>query len=258
MGGRVNIVRFIVLACALLAGGVAGAAGLQVAPVTLTLQPAQQADGLWLSNTGDAPLDAQVRVFRWTQAGGEDRLEPTREVIVSPPMLQLPAQGRQLVRVIRSGPPPAGTAEEAYRVLIDELPLPPPQMGQASSSVPAPSGAGKGLNFVMRHSLPIFISPAGAPASPPQLKWSLQRQGTQAVLEVANTGGTHAQLADLIFTDGAGRSTPVHPGLLGYVLPGTTMRWPLKVQPSTFVAQGRWQVMINGSTTEQDIAPLDR
>ncbi len=258
-----NVVRFIALAGALLAGGAAGAAGLQVAPVTLTLQANQQADGLWLSNTGGAQLDAQVRVYRWTQVDGQEKLELTRALIVSPPMLQLPVEGRQLVRVIRSGPPPIGTAEEAYRVLIDELPpsqvsIPSAVSAAASAPQGSPPGASKGLNFVMRHSLPIFISPVGEPPSPPQLQWKLRREGAQTSLEAANTGGTHAQLAELVFTDAAGHRTAVHQGLLGYVLPGATVRWPLKVPASTFVAPGHWQVMINGSITEQDIAPLDR
>lgn len=248
------VVRSVVMISALLASVAINAAGLQVSPVTLTLQPTQQADGLWLSNTGDSQLNAQARVFRWTQVAGEERLEPTRGLLVSPPMLQLPVEGRQLMRVIRSGSPPAGTSEEAYRVLIDELPLPPATTPTEAST----AGAGKGLNFVMRHSLPIFVFPEGAPPSPPQLKWALRREGAQAVLEVANSGGTHAQLAELAFTDTAGQRTLVHPGLLGYVLPGATMRWHLKSPASTFVAQGRWQVMINGSTTEQEIEPLGR
>ena len=75
-------------------GGAAFASGLQVSPVTLTLSPTQAADGLWLSNTGDNVVNAQVRVFRWTQEGGEDKLTPSRGLLVSPPMLQLPAEGR--------------------------------------------------------------------------------------------------------------------------------------------------------------------
>ena len=227
-----------------LACGAASASGLQVAPVTLSLEPTQQADGLWLSNTGDAPLDAQARVFRWTQEDGEDRLAPTRDLLVSPPMLQLPVAGRQLLRVIRNGAPPAGPAEQAYRVLVDELPVP-----QADGR--------KGLNFVMRHSLPIFVLPAGAPPAPPQLAWRLVRQDDRVVLEVSNGGGTHAQVADLAFTDAAGRRTAVHAGLLGYVLPGATMRWSLQPPASTFSGPGQWQAMVNGNTAPQDIAPLD-
>src|SRR5262245_37680217 len=100
----------------------ANASGLQVAPTSLTLKSTQNAEGLWLSNTGDGPVTAQVRVYRWTQENGEEREEPSRDVLVSPPMIQIAASERQLIRVIRTGPPPA-TAEEAYRVVIDELPL---------------------------------------------------------------------------------------------------------------------------------------
>lgn len=225
--------RWLLLWVALVCG-VARAAGLQVAPVSLTLQTSQQADGLWLSNTGEAPLHAQVRVFRWTQMQGQERLQSTTELVVSPPMLELAAAGRQLVRVIRNGPPPAGATEIAYRVLVDELPLPD-------------AGGQAGLNFVMRHSLPVFVAPAGAAApTTAQLRWALQRQAGQPVLEVTNDGNGHAQLAELAVVDAAGQPHVVHAGLLGYVLPGAVMRWPLKLPGGTVSNDVRWQVTING------------
>ena len=235
------------LAAALLLTGTAmaaSAAGLQVAPVGLDLQATQQADGLWLSNTGDAQLNAQVRVFRWTQEGGEDRLEPTEAVQVSPPMLELPAGGRQLVRVIRVGAPPAAGVQQAYRVLVDELPLDTPGR--------------KGLNFVMRHSLPVFLEPAGAPAAPPQLQLALQVSDGHVVLEAHNSGGSSAQLADLRLTDASGQTVPVHPGLLGYALPGATMRWGLKLAPAALAGAHDWQLRLNGSDGAQAIAPPTR
>lgn len=229
-----------------LAWGAAAASGLQVSPVSLTLKPTQNADGLWLSNTGDNVVNAQVRVYRWTQEGSADKLTPSRGLLVSPPMLQLPAEGRQLIRAIRVGAPPsgAGATEEAYRVIIDELPV--------------DAQGKKGLQFVLRYSVPIFIEPAGAPASAPQLTWALRQEAGKAVIEVANSGGSHAQLADLNFTDGAGRRTAVHAGLLGYVLPGAQMRWTLKAPVAAFSAGGTWEAMINGNTAPQNIPPLDR
>ena len=233
-------------AAAALASGAAAAAGLQVSPVTLTLPPAQNADGLWLSNTGDNVVNAQVRVYRWTQEGGEDKLTPLRGLLVSPPMLQLPAESRQLIRAIRVGAPPSGegAVQEAYRVIIDELPV--DMQGK------------KGLQFVLRYSVPIFIDPAGAPASAAQLMWALRREGDKAVLEVANSGASHAQLAELSFTDTAGHRTVVHAGLLGYVLPGAQMRWTLKPPAATFTAGGTWEAMINGNTAQQNIQTVDR
>jgi fimbrial chaperone protein len=237
--------RLALLTAAFLACGTVAASGLQVSPITLTLQPTQNAEGLWLSNTGDGVVNAQVRVYRWTQEDGEDKLTPSRGLLVSPPMLQLPAEGRQLIRAIRAGAPPsgAGAVQEAYRVIIDELPV--------------DTQGKKGLQFVLRYSVPIFVQPAGAPPSVPQLSWALRQEADKTVLEVANNGGSHAQLADLAFTDSAGRPTAVHPGLLGYVLPGAQMRWALKTPAATFASGGSWEAMINGNTAPQNIQTVD-
>lgn len=239
--------RHVALAVLGLACGIAAASGLQVSPVTLTLQPSQNADGLWLSNTGDNVVHAQVRVYRWTQENGEEKLTPSRNILVSPPMLELAAADRQLIRVIRTGAPPsgAGAVEDAYRVIIDELPV----EGQEPK---------KGLKFVLRYSVPIFVEPAGAAPTAPQLTWSLRREGDHAVLDVANSGGTHAQLAALNFVDAAGRRTVVQDGLLGYVLPGAQMRWTLKSPVAAFAAGGAMETMINGNTTQQSLPPIER
>ena len=223
------------LSATALASGAAVASGLQVSPVSVTIAATQNADGLWLSNTGDRPMHVQVRAYRWTQENDADRLEPTRELLVSPPMLELPAGERQLVRAIRTGAPPADGAQRAFRVIIDELPV--------------PGNQAKGLQYVLRYSLPIFVEPAGAPASPPALQWALRQVGEQRLLEVTNSGGTHAQLADLAVIDRAGQRTVVAPGLLGYVLPGARMRWALKLPPSA-LAGGSWEAMINGNTEQ--------
>ncbi len=242
MTRRLSLALF---AAAVLACGAVAASGLQVSPVTLTIQPTQNADGLWLSNTGDGVVNAQVRVYRWTQEGFEDKLTTSRGLLVSPPMVQLPAEGRQLIRAIRTGAPPSGpgAVQEAYRVIIDELPV--------------DTQGKKGLQFVLRYSVPIFVEPAGPPASAPQLTWTMRQEAGKTVLEVANSGGTHAQLADLTFTDTAGHRTSVHAGLLGYVLPGAQMRWGLKALPATFTAGGSWEAMIKGNTAQQHIQTVE-
>src|ERR1700761_6914140 len=110
--------RAIALLCALFCASACGA-GLQVAPILLELSARQNADGLWLSNTGAAALAAQVRVYHWTQANGEDRLDASRALVVSPPIVKLAPGARQLVRVVRSGAPPEAR-EDAFRIVVDE------------------------------------------------------------------------------------------------------------------------------------------
>jgi fimbrial chaperone protein len=220
---------------------VAASSGLEVSPVMLTLEPQQNADGLWLSNIGTNLVQAQIRVYRWTQADGQDTLDPTRDLLASPPMLQVAANSRQLIRVIRLGAPPAGPSEQAYRIIVDELPI---------------SMDGKrGIQFVLKYSIPVFVAGAGAAPSGPRLAWQLRREGTQTVLEVTNSGDTHAQLASLLFINSSGHRTDVHPGLLGYVLPGSQMRWHLRQPPAAFAGGGTFEAMVNGGTIRQNVAP---
>lgn len=240
--------------CALaLVVGPGQAASLQVAPVTLTLQPRQNADGLWLSNSGSEPLQAQVRVYRWTQVEGEDRLEPTRELTLSPPMLQVGAGERQLVRVIRLGAPPEAV-ETSYRVIVDELPV-----TVAADAPPRP-----GLEFVLRYSLPIFLRPladadrAVPAAASPRLTATLVESGGGTQFQLENRGSGHAQIADLVFVAPAGQRLVLRPGLAGYVLPGGYKRWPLSLPGGADAARrGAFKARINGAMTESALLPSD-
>lgn len=218
----------------LAAAGMAQAAGLSVTPISLEFAPAVPVQALWLSNTGEQKLDAQLRVFAWTQAQGSDQLAATRELVLSPPMVSLQPGQRQLVRVVRSGPEPK--AEQAYRILVDELPLARPQQG---------------LNFVMQFSIPVF---AGTRAdAQPQTAWSLQRVAGKPVLVTRNNGGRRAKITELSLLDAQGQSLLQRSGLLGYVLPGAERRWPLALDEKTINA-AEIQAQINGEATRQKLS----
>jgi fimbrial chaperone protein len=212
------------------------ASGLQVAPIGLQLRHDASADALWLSNTGDTLVQAQIRVFHWTQADGQDQLEVSRGLLISPPMLSLAPGQRQLVRVIRSGPAPEAQ-EDAYRVVVDELPLPSP--------------ARTGLQFVLRYSIPVFLEPRVAHGKAElHSRWRDGPDG--AYLQVSNRGTAHAQLAELYLRDAQGKRTLLKPGLLGYALPGSRMEWVL---PATQRPAGsELLVRINGEATEHTLA----
>ena len=215
------------------------AAGLQVTPTSLTLQAKQSADGLWLSNTGSKPLQAQVRVYRWTQENDQERYEATRALAISPPMLELAPGARQLLRVIRLGAPPA--AEESYRLIVDELP-------------PGDQDRPAGLQFVLRYSVPVFLAPPGDAALAPELRAQLSFEGEQARLSVHNRGGQHAQLADLVFVDALGGRHAIASGLFGYALAGQRMRWPLAAPAELLRGPGTFKARINGESTERTLA----
>ena len=220
------------------------AGGLEVSPTSLQLNPQANSEELWLSNVGNTPISAQVRVFTWSQKEGADYLAATSALTISPPLLQMAPGAKQLVRVIRSGPPPAEGQEQAYRLIIDELPAlekpapaPPPA---------APDKARAGIQLQMRYSLPVFVGSAPTGEEGKQLRWQLHKTPEQWQFSVENTGTVRVQVADLEFRDAQGALHPVQPGLLGYVLPGNRMQWSVPAPPAS-VSQTikSYEAMIN-------------
>ena len=67
------------LVIALAVSGVALAGSIHVMPTTITLGPGKATGVLPITNEGDAPVNAQVRVFAWDQAGGKDALSATQK-----------------------------------------------------------------------------------------------------------------------------------------------------------------------------------
>ncbi|WP_333011068.1 molecular chaperone [Kluyvera sichuanensis] len=217
--------------------GTAAASGLQVTPVTLTLQQNQRAEGLWLSNSGDSPVNAQVRVFHWSQSGYSDQLSSSQGLVISPPMLNIPPGGKQLIRVIRTGPPTK--VEDAYRLSINELPPSTTTTTKKNS-----------LQFVMHYSVPVFIQPPGATETLAKLQWQVAHSDGRVWLQVNNQGEGHAQLAEVTLITASGSRKNITPGLLGYVLPGSTMRWPL---PASAGQGEKLEVTVNGQKTVQTL-----
>ncbi|PWW04403.1 pili/flagellar assembly PapD-like chaperone [Hoeflea marina] len=128
------------LAACLIAGA-AQAASLRVSPITLDLKMGASASTVRLWNEDRTATNVQVRVFRWTKVNGKDRLEPTTDVVASPPITKLAPGSENVIRVVRvSKKPVSGT--EAYRLLIDELP-------DASKRVPGQ------VKVLVRHSIPV-------------------------------------------------------------------------------------------------------
>lgn len=206
------------------------AANLQISPVTITLAPGQTAAALSLQNMGDVPTYGQVRVFAWDQRDGDDTLDPTRELVASPPIVQIAPQGSQTVRLVLTGPAPAGG--RTFRVWIDEV-----QKAGANGA--------SGVDIQLRYSIPVFVR--GAAQKPEALDWQLFRKEQAWWLELRNSGDTPAQIGTLSVTDRAGADAPVSKGLFGYVLPGRTRIWKLPLAAGLDLpAQARIQAIVNG------------
>ena len=183
-------------------------------PIDPKIAAEEKASELWLENRGESTTLMQVRVFGWQQSNGQEQYQTQQQVLASPPLVRIEPGKRQMVRLIKQTPPPAGK-EAAYRVLLDEIPT-PQQAGDHQA----------GLNFQMRYSVPLFVYGSGlAPEEArPQLSWRLVSQDGRPALQIANRGNGHARLSNVSL---GGRS--LSDSLFGYVLSEASNTFPLNV-----------------------------
>ncbi len=240
----------ILLGMAVMSPLAAWAGSLQASPILLEFTPQQSSQALWLTNTGTAPLRAQVRVQQWTQSNGSEYLSPTRELAASPALLEIGPGERQLVRIVVRQPA-TGTDERAYRLIVDELP-------------DATAEQDGGLQFLLRYSIPVFVGgpsfPTGDPESPREAthltdtrlvsaRWENDR------LSVVNHGPRRIRLSQLAWRNEDGSEIRLLPGLLGYALAGQRMEWPLPL-PDMVRPGGQLIVKLNNDGEHQPLPLL--
>ncbi|MBC3420070.1 molecular chaperone [Pseudomonas sp. L7] len=255
MGAGANTARNIIIGALLLASlPVAAATSVLIWPIDPVLEADQKAGALWLENRGSAPASLQVRVFAWRQGDYQEQFQAQREIIGSPPVANIPPGQKQLIRLTRTGSSPVGQ-EQAYRIIIDEIPSPTP----ADASTEGPKAA---IRLQMRYSVPLFVYGEGLWGKPdpegkrsaegvgkPQLSWRAVTVQGKPYIELRNTGPVHARLTDVVLQQG-GQQKPLVEGLLGYVLPGASMRWPAPTElGASSVLKGR----VNGQEVAQAI-----
>lgn len=256
--------RLRAMRCGLLALALLGAVRVQAAssvliwPIDPVLEADQQASALWLENRGNETANLQIRVFAWSQSNFDDQYQNQRDVIGSPPVARIEPGQKQLVRLTRTRDVPPGQ-ELAYRIIIDEIPAAKPPAGS-----PADGKTAAAIQFQMRYSVPLFAygpglwskddparqrDPKGAGL--PDLSWRKVNEGGRTFIEIRNRGAVHARLTDVIARQG-GQAKPVVEGLMGYVLPGASMRWPV---PDALASTQELQARINGAPQAQSVKP---
>ena len=232
----------------LLAPFAAKAGSVLIFPVNPRIAGDEKAVAVWIENQGSAPLRIQARVQAWDQGDEGDVLAAQTSVAGSPSMMVILPGKRQMLRLIRVQPTPAGT-EQAYRVLIDEL--------DAGPAVPQANG----VRLQMRYSVPLFVQGPGlgqadtrGEAVATGLRWRLQRDKGSSYLEVRNEGAVSARLSAVELFKADGTKIDIAAGLLGYVHPRRQMRWKLPGMPGRSDGQ-TLRARINDDQVPTAIAP---
>lgn len=235
-----HVIRAVVLpllALALVAGDAQARGQLQTRQTGIDLPVGVRAGRLVLANSGDKPVAAQIRVYKWTQVNSDDALDPSNELTASPAIVEIPAGAEQLVRVVRTDASAPAT-EQAYRVVVDELPGDPD------------ADATNAVTVRMRFLLPAFVRAENAPDS------ALACSIASATLTCRNTGGRAAQLGATTLVGTGGKTAELTPGLLGYVLAGATRSWPVDAAKLTAAGTpASLQIRLNGQPTTLALGP---
>jgi len=207
--------RFLLATAAggMLAPAAAQAGSISVNPIFLELAPGRRTATIDIANRGGATAAVQLRAFAWTQQGDEDRLEPTQDLLASPPIFEVAAGDDYLARVMIRRP--AGSADRTYRLLLDEIP---------------PVGRNRQIVVALRVSMPVIV--LGTAPAKPILEWqAIAERGNQLILSARNTGQRHVRVHSLeVSLPGAGAPRVAEPVAANpYVLPGITRRWRVRL-----------------------------
>ncbi len=133
-----------VLSLGVVQGSAPACAGISVFPVHLTVHAPDTRTELTLKVSGGGPVNLQVRVMRWHKGTDPGQMEPTRDVVASPPFATLRTGEELTARIVRIAKRPV-QREECYRVLVDQL--------------PQQTGAGGSVGLLIRQSLPLCFEP---------------------------------------------------------------------------------------------------
>jgi fimbrial chaperone protein len=193
----------------LVAYGPARAGSLQVEPVLVDVTAPGAASTVTLRNEGTTPIDAQIRVFRWSLVDGQEKLEPTDDVVASPPSMTLTPKGQYITRIVRVSKQPV-VGEESYRLLVDQL----PDLSQQKNGA---------VNLMVRYSIPVFFGASNK--KNPTVAWSLAVKGDKVTLVARNNGERRLRISALTLRDATGRSVSFGAGLAGYALGQSTKTW---------------------------------
>ena len=198
--------EFLLAAASMLAATGAQAGALSVMPIKLEVVEPGTSASATLRNDGDRPLNAQIRVFRWSQVNGQDKLEPTEDVVASPPIAPCRLAGNSTSGSFAPTRPPY-TARRTIGWWWTNCPT-----RIARRTEPSPSWSATSCRSSSSRRMHLQA----------QLTWSLSHQNGRNVLSAENAGDKEVRIADLSL----GKSL-VGKGLAGYVLGHSTKTWPV-------------------------------
>ena len=190
------------------------AGSIQLTPVRVNLSNAAKVAVLTVHNTGSEESVMQVTLNKWMLEGQAYTYQQSQDLVVTPVTFRLAAGAQQIVRIGLTGNPPV-EREGAYRLLVEEVPPP------ATATV-------TGTRMVVRHDLPVFVSPLQAPKA--ALDVSVLCNAKGAALKLTNIGNVHVQLRSVAVLNPLANEVLWNAENFDYLLPDAHRSWELALK----------------------------
>lgn len=201
------------------------AGSFSVTPLRIELSKSESTSIIHLQNIESKPVTVQLYVMAWSHKDGNDRYTPTRDVIVTPQIFHLRANGLQIIRAGLLKKPEVNE-ELSYRLFIEEIPEPP-------------AADFKGVQLALKISLPIFVAPENK--SQPDLAFHAEAQSDGKIkIKIFNAGQVHAQIQKIaVFSPKNGERHIANHEKSVYVLPRQERHILLKADAHDFSGNER-------------------
>ena len=176
-----------------------------ITPVRIYMTPRDRAVAVTITNEGDTEVVLQADLNAWNQkSDGTDEQTPTEDIILSPPIVKLAPNTRQVIRLAMLKPADA-TRQLTYRMIMREVPEALPNLDKTIQ-----------LPIALALSMPVFITP---PSAKRIVNCSVSR-GAESALNIscANTGTAYAQVREVLVKRGEVTLAKFEGG--SYILPG--------------------------------------
>ncbi|MCY0858726.1 molecular chaperone [Cupriavidus sp. D39] len=225
---------YTVLSGIIAVAGPAFAGSFSVSPVRIYMKPRDRAVAVAIVNEGNSELVLQADLNAWSQQpNGADDLVLSDDLILSPPIIKLAPNARQVVRLAQLKPPDL-SKELTYRLVVREV----PEVTQLKDKTVQ-------LPIALALSMPVFITPPNA-----QRKLECQLVGAAKALSItcANSGTAYAQVREVLLTRDGNVLTRFNGGV--YILPGASKTWALPASSPSSAGAAKMNVGLDDGQSQ--------
>lgn len=199
-----------------------------VTPVRIYMTPRDRAVAVTITNEGDTEVVLQADLNAWSQKpDGTDEQVPTEDLILSPPIIKLAPNARQVVRLALLKPADA-SRQLIYRMIMREV---PEAVASRDKTIQVP--------IALALSMPVFITPP--PAKRDVTCQAARGTAPSVNVTCTNSGTAYAQVREILVKRGTQVLAKFEGGT--YILPGA--RQVMSVKGDQAIAPGAAQLSVS-------------